>query len=157
MLLIICFAALFAAGIASATEIAYVDTDKLMKSSIPGRLGRNHLIEVQKVLQQGLNSLIKYYEGKENTPEARRNIADGRMKVEQQMAIEQQAVMNIIQKEMEAATKAWRAKNPKYDIVVSKGALLDANPALDKTKEVMIELDNRKPTFPPLPKVNVNK
>ncbi|EFB89410.1 outer membrane protein [Pyramidobacter piscolens W5455] len=146
-----------AAGTAPATEIAVVDAERILAQSTPGKKGQEHLNEVQKVLQKGYNDLVALYRGRENSPEAQEIIRQGQAALEQQMAVERNAVLAVLQSELMAATEAWQKKNPKVQAVVSRQLLLGAVPKLDVTSAVMKEMNKRTPKFAALPTVTVNK
>ena len=146
-----------AAGTAPATEIAVVDAERILAQSTPGKKGQEHLNEVQKVLQKGYNDLVALYRGRENSPEAQEIIRQGQAALEQQMAVERNAVLAVLQSELMAATEAWQKKNPKIRAVVSRQLLLGAVPKLDVTSAVMKEMNKRTPKFAALPTVTVNK
>ena len=146
-----------AAGTAPATEIAVVDAERILAQSTPGKKGQEHLNEVQKVLQKGYNDLVALYRGRENSPEAQEIIRQGQAALEQQMAVERNAVLAVLQSELMAATEAWQKKNPKIQAVVSRQLLLGAVPKLDVTSAVMKEMNKRTPKFAALPTVTVNK
>ena len=145
------------AAAASATEIAVVDTEKLLSQSEPGKQGQAHLGAVQKVLQKGYDDLRALYRGQGNTAEAQNAIAQGRAALERQMEVERSAVMAALQSELMASVEAWRKKNPKFHAVIARQLLLDAAPKLDVTSAVMKEMNRRKPKFAALPTVTVNK
>lgn len=142
---------------ALATEVAVVDTDKILAESLPGRAGQQHLEEVQKVLQKGYDDLTAMYRGRENTPEAQAAIAQGQAALQQQMLVERNAVIAVLQNELMQATEAWRKKNTKIHMVISKNLLLASDPKMDVTKAVMLEMNKRTPKFADLPTVTVNK
>ena len=146
-----------AAGTAPTTEIAVVDAERILAQSTPGKKGQEHLNEVQKVLQKGYNDLVALYRGRENSPEAQEIIRQGQAALEQQMAVERNAVLAVLQSELMAATEAWQKKNPKVQAVVSRQLLLGAVPKLDVTSAVMKEMNKRTPKFAALPTVTVNK
>lgn len=146
-----------AAGTAPATEIAVVDAERILAQSTPGKKGQEHLNEVQKVLQKGYNDLVALYRGRENSPEAQEIIRQGQAALEQQMAVERNAVLAVLQSELMAATEAWQKKNPKVQAVVSRQLLLGADSKLDVTSAVMKEMNKRTPKFAALPTVTVNK
>lgn len=146
-----------AAETAPATEIAVVDAERILAQSTPGKKGQEHLNEVQKVLQKGYNDLVALYRGRENSPEAQEIIRQGQAALEQQMAVERNAVLAVLQSELMAATEAWQKKNPKIQAVVSRQLLLGAVPKLDVTSAVMKEMNKRTPKFAALPTVTVNK
>ena len=145
------------AGTAFATEIAVVDTEKLLVQSEPGKLGQAHLEEVQKVLQKGYDDLRALYRGQENVPEAQNAIAQGQAALERQMEVERAAVTSVLQSELTAAVEAWRKKNPRIHAVLARQLFLDAAPKLDATSAVMKEMNKRKPKFAELPTVTVKK
>lgn len=145
------------AGTAFATEIAVVDAERILTQSVPGKKGQEHLNEVQKVLQKGYNDLLALYRGRENTPEAQNAIRQGQAALEQQMAVERNAVLAVLQSELMAAADAWRKKNPKFHAVLSKQLFLSADAKIDFTSAVMKEMNRRTPKFADLPTVTVNK
>lgn len=144
-------------GVANATEIAVVDVNKILADSNPSKEGQTHLQKVQEILQKGLNDVLELYKGKENTPEAQQDVAQAYNALNQQMAIEQQAVRQVLEQLLVEASKEWRAKNTKYDVVMNSALLLDHNTKLDVTAAVLKIYNTKKPTFPDLPQVTVNK
>lgn len=158
VLVLLALMAVFAASaMASAAEIAVVDTEKILTDSIPGKMAATHMQEVRKILDKGFNDLKALYRGKENTPEGSQELAAGGMRLDQQYAAEEQAVLNELQRLIMDATAEWRKKNPTYTIVISKTLLLDADPKADKTKEIMSAVNKLTPNFPDLPTVTFNK
>ncbi|MDY4032871.1 MAG: hypothetical protein SOY64_07440 [Pyramidobacter sp.] len=144
-------------GTSSATEIAVVDTEKLLSQSEPGKQGQAHLGAVQKVLQKGYDDLRALYRGQEDTAEAREAVAQGRAALERQMEVERAAVTSVLQSELTAAVEAWHKRNPKFHAVIARQLLLGVNAKLDATSAVMKEMNKRKPKFAALPTVTVNK
>lgn len=135
--------------------LAVVDTNRILSESQPGKAGEAHLTKVRNVLQKGLDDLQKIYKGKEKTAEAQGAIRQGYMAVEQQLATERQAVLQILSKALDTAVQEWRKGNKKVQAVVSKQMLLDNDAEIDVTTAVMKEMDKQKPTFPPLPNVQL--
>lgn len=135
--------------------LAVVDTNRILSESQPGKAGEAHLNKVRNVLQKGLDDLQKIYKGKEKTAEAQNAIRQGYMAVEQQLASERQAVLQILSKALDTAVQEWRKGNKKVQAVVSKQMLLDNDAEIDVTNAVMKEMDKQKPTFPPLPNVQL--
>ncbi|HCL79586.1 MAG TPA: hypothetical protein DIC53_06430 [Synergistaceae bacterium] len=97
------------------------------------------------------------YRGRENTPEGQNAIMQGQAALQQQMVVERNAVIAVLQQELLAAAEAWRKKNPKIQMVVSKNLLLASDPKMDVTAAVMQEMNRRIPKFPDLPTVTVNR
>ena len=157
ILSLVVLVALFGASRALATEVAVVDTDKILAESTPARAGQLHLQEVQKVLQKGYDDLATMYKGRENTPEGQNAIMQGQAALQQQMIVERNAVITVLQQELMTATEAWRKKNPKIHMVVSKNLLLASDPKMDVTAAVMQEMNKRIPKFADLPTVTVNR
>lgn len=144
-------------GAANATEIAVVDVNKILTDSTPAKAGEEHLKKVQEILQKGLNDVIELYKGKENTPEAQQDVAQAYSALNQQMAIEQQAVRQVLEGLLIESAKEWRAKNTKYDVVMNSALLMDFNNKMDATAAVLKIFNTKKADFPALPQVTVNK
>lgn len=138
-----------------AESIAVVDTARILAESQPAKEGEAHLLKVRAVLQKGLTDLQAMYKGKEKTTEAQAAIQQGYQALEQQLAIERQAILQILEGALDASVKGWRAKNTKYLAVASKQMLLDSAPSIDVTTAVMQEMDKQKVTFPALPTVQL--
>ncbi|MEG2173494.1 MAG: OmpH family outer membrane protein [Desulfovibrionaceae bacterium] len=141
---------------ATAESIGVVNTNRILTESQPAKAGEAHLKKVQGVLQKGLDDLQKMYKGKEKTPQAQQAIREGYAALEQQMAAEKQAVLQVLGKALDKAVKEWRADNKKILVVVSQQVLLDADASVDVTSAVMQEMNQQKPEFPALPTVKVN-
>lgn len=144
-------------GNANATEIAVMDVNMILANSVPAKDGDAHLKKVQEVLQKGLNDVMELYKGKEETPEAKQDIAQAYNTLNQQMAIEQQAVRQILEALLIESAKEWRTKNTKYDMVINGALLMDYNTKMDVTDAVLKIFNTKKAEFPALPEVTVNK
>ncbi|MDY3868768.1 MAG: OmpH family outer membrane protein [Pyramidobacter sp.] len=156
------FLAVLAAGVLSvsaafAADWAVLDVQKITAESAPGKAAAAHIQAVQKVLQKGMDDVIAMYKGKENTPEARQAIADAQNLLNRQLQIEQQAALNVVQKEITDAVKAWRKKNPRTLMVINKQLLIDSAPSVEITNTIMKQLRSSKPKFPDLPKVTIGQ
>lgn len=145
-------------GMAAATEIAVIDAAQIFENSEPFKAGEEHLKRVQDILQKGMNDLQEIYKGKENTPEAQQDIAQAYNALNQQMAIERQAVQNVLNELLIESVKEWRAKNTKFDIVLNSQIILDYNASkIDVSKAVEKIFNTKKPKFADLPQVTINQ
>ncbi len=142
---------------AMAADYAIVDVQKIFNESKPGKAGIEHMKKVQEVLQKAMNEIIELNKGKENTPEGQRAVESARQVLNRQMAIEQQAVNGVLEKELRSVASDWLKKNSKYMIVLPKQQVLGNAAGVDFTSSMMTEMNKRKVTFPDLPKVNINK
>lgn len=144
-------------SVAKAAEIAVVDVNKILTDSAPAKAGDEHLKKVQEILQKGLNDVIELYKDKEGTPEAQKEVAQAYSALNQQMAIEQQAVRQVLEGLLIESSKEWRAKNTKYDVVINSALLMDFNNKMDVTAAILKIFNTKKVNFPALPQVTVNK
>lgn len=142
-------------GYGNAESIAVVDTNRILLESTPAKEGEAHLIKVREVLQKGLDDLQALYKGKEKTAEAQTAIRQGYQALEQQLAVERQAVLQVLGAALDTSIKGWRGKNTKYLVVISAQALLDSAASVDVTTAVMQEMNKQKVTFPALPTVQL--
>lgn len=136
--------------------IAVVDTASLFSQSAPAAAGNAHLQQVQTILQKSLNDLQQLYKGKENTPQARQAIAQGRAALEQKFAVEQQAVMTVLQALLQESVREWRTGQEKALVIIPAHGTLDSDATLDATKAVLQVYNTKKPAFAPLPSVTIN-
>ncbi len=153
LMLILCLTA----SAVMAADYAVIDVQKIFNESKPGKAGIDHMKKVQEVLQKAMDEIIELNKGKENTPEGQRAIESARQLLNRQMAIEQQAVNAILEKELRAVSSDWLKKNTKYMMVLPKQQVLGNAAGVDFSSAFMTEMNKRKVTFPDLPKVNINK
>ncbi len=144
------------AGQALAADVVVVDSAKVFAESAPGKAGAKHLQDVQKVLQKGLDDLQAMYQGKEESKEAQQDILKGYQALQQQMAVEQQAVAQVLDKLLLEEVQKWRAKN-KDKVVLNKQITLDADPKADITQTILTEMNKRTAKFADLPTVQLNQ
>lgn len=76
--------------------------------------------------------------------------------MERQLALERQAVLQILSDLLNKAVKQWRAANSKYTAAISKQMLLDADAGLEVTDAFMKYMNKAKPVFPVSPTVTIN-
>lgn len=134
--------------------IAVVDTEKILTQSGPAKEAEEHLQKVQRILQKGLDDLAALYKGKENTPEARRALAEGHAALQNRMAAERRAVAVLLDQLLRSSVRDWRAQNPRA-VVISQTVLLDSDASVDATEAVLASMNTLHPAFPPLPSVTV--
>lgn len=147
----------FCASTSLATEIAVIDAAKIFADSNPAKAGEAHLKQVQDILQKGMNDLQAMYKGQENTPAAQQDIAQAYNALNQQMAIERQAVQNVLNALLVESVKEWRAKNSKYDVVLNSQIILDYTSKADVTSAVLKIYNTKKTQFADLPQITINK
>lgn len=144
-------------NVANATNLAVVNVNEILSDSNPAKAGQEHLQKVQDILKGGMNQVLEMYKGKEETTEAKQVIADAYNKLNQQMAVEQQAVRNVLGNLLTESVKEWRASNKKYEAVLNSAMFLDYNDKLDVTAAILKIYNTKTPVFPELPTVTVNK
>lgn len=159
-LLLAAFAAVFAlapaAPAAVQTNVAVVDVQKILSTSAPGKAAAAHMKEVQEVLQKGMNDFLAIHKNN-NAPEVQQAIAEARQVLNRQLALEQQATNSVLETELKAASAAWLSKNKSYKMVINKDLLLASSASVEFTTGVLKEMNLRKPKFPDLPKVTINR
>lgn len=135
-----------------------VNVQKVYAESKTGKAAAEHMKSVQKVLQKGMDEVILLQKGKEKTPEGQRAILEAQQLLNRQLAVEQQAVNAILEKELRAACDAWLKAHKTYSLLLPEHLALASTPAVEFTKGVTAEMNKRPvPRFPDLPKVTVNK
>lgn len=155
------FAALLSAfafaGAAFAADYGVIDVQKIFAESAPGKAAVAHMQEVQKILQKGMDDVIAMHKGQENTPQAQQAIAEAQQLLNRQLAVEQQATNNVLERELREAVAAWLKSNRKTKMILSKQLTLGSTGDIEFTAGVMKEMNKRKPQFPALPKVTINR
>ncbi len=159
IIILAAFLAIFAAdcGAALADSVAVVDTARIFKSSKPGKAAEEHMRKVRSVLLKGLNDLQEAYKGRENTPEGVDALREGQAALERQLAVERQAVSQVLAATLENVIRVWVGVNKQYDVVLSKDMVLGSNRRADVTDSILNDMDKENPQFPDLPKVTVSK
>ena len=142
---------------AFAADYGVVDVQKIFRDSAPGKAAAAHMQEVQKILQKGMDDVLAMHKGQENTPQAQQAIAEAQQLLNRQLAVEQQATNAVMERELREAVSAWLKTNKKTKMILSKQLTLGNTGDIDFTTGVMKEMNKRKPTFPALPKVTINR
>lgn len=147
-----------AAGSAGAAEpVVVVDTAVLAEQSTPGKAAADYLDQVRVSLQKSLDELQTVWKGRENTDEGRAAIAQGHAVLEQQLSLYRLAASREVNRVMAEAVKAWRAQNKKTRLVLPGAGVLSFDPDVDRTRDVLREMNKLKATFPDMPRVTVQK
>ena len=149
--------ALGVAGAAFAADYGVIDVQKIFRESAPGKAAATHMQEVQKILQKGMDDVLAMHKGQENTPQAQQAIAEAQQLLNRQLAVEQQATNNVLERELREAVSAWLKANKRIKMVLAKQLTLGSTGDIEFTAGVMKEMNKRKPTFPALPKVTINR
>lgn len=136
-------------------KIGVVDVEKLFDYSNPAAEYRNHMKEVQGILQKGYNSLeAAWKDAPEETKKA--VLTDGYSKLTEQLNIEEAQARNVILGIIQEECDRWRRKhNAEY--VINKANFFSYKSEDDITDEILQTLNRREPIFSPLPTVNVIK
>ncbi|WP_241159594.1 OmpH family outer membrane protein [Desulfovibrio sp. ZJ200] len=142
-----------ASAAAAAPQIATVDLERIMTRSSAAEAGRAHLAQARQRLEQGFADLQKAW-AKAPAKEREAVLRDGALALSRQMAAEEAAVQNVINKLLLEEVKAWRQAH-KAALVLARQNALDADDTLDITSSVLTGMDARKPAFPALPVVSV--
>ena len=146
------------AAAAFAADYGVIDVQKIFNESAPGKAAAAHMQEVQKILQKGMDDVIAMHKGQENTPQAQQAIAEAQQLLNRQLAVEQQATNAVMERELREAVSAWlKANKNKTKMILSKQLTLGSTGDIEFTAGVMKEMNKRKPTFPALPKVTINR
>ncbi|MGI6076468.1 MAG: hypothetical protein ACOYD9_08950 [Pyramidobacter sp.] len=138
------------------TNVAVVDVQKILSTSEPGKAAAAHMKEVQQVLQKGMNDFLAMQKDTK-APEVQKAIADAQQVLNRQFNLEQQATNRVLEAELRAAAAAWLRKNRSYKMVINKDLLLASSGTVEFTTGVLKEMNLRKPKFPDLPKVTINR
>lgn len=142
---------------AFAADYGVVDVQKIFAESAPGKAAAAHMQEVQKILQKGMDDVIAMHKGQENTPQAQQAIAEAQQLLNRQLAVEQQATNAVLEQELRAAVDAWLKSHKRIQMILSKQLTLGAAGGIEFTTGIMQEMNKRKPKFPALPKVTINR
>ena len=125
--------------------------------ALAGRAAAQYIKTVQTILHRGIDDVRTMYRGRENTPEGARAIAQAQSFYQQQMALYQKKLDNEIGDIVSAAVRSWLKKNRGVAAVVPADDTLGYNKHADVTRQIMVEVDWYKPSFPPMPRVRINK
>lgn len=137
------------------TDVAVVDLSRLFVQSVPGLAATQHIQEVHKRLQDGMDTVKEEYK---NAPEELREqvMADARLRLEQQFVIEQAATKQQVGKAIQETIATWRLKHPEIRLIIASETALGYDPALDITTQILPELKGTKLQFSKLPTVEVS-
>ena len=137
--------------------VVVLDMDALAERSLPGRAAAQYIKTVQTILHRGIEDVRAMYRGRENTPEGMRALAQAQSFYQQQLALYQKKLDNEIGDIVSAAVRSWLKKNKGVAAVVPADDTLGYNKQADVTRQIMVEVDWYKPSFPPMPRVRINK
>ena len=157
----VAFAAVLVMGLSAcaafAADYGVIDVQKIFRESAPGKAAVTHMQEVQKILQKGMDDVLAMHKGQENTPQAQQAIAEAQQLLNRQLAVEQQATNAVLEQELRAAVAEWLKANKRIKMILSKQLTLGSTGDIEFTAGVMKEMNKRKPKFPALPKVTINR
>lgn len=136
----------------ASTPCVVVDAAILTARSKPGQKAARHLDSVRRILQQGLDDLVKTYKGK-NTPEAVNAVNRARATLDRELQAQRQIVSVEMDRLIREAVRKWQGK--RAVIVLPAAGLLGHSPQSDVTSAVLKELDKLPITLPEAPKVSV--
>ncbi len=144
--------AAFAVG-SNEKGIYVVDTPKIMAESAPSALGRKHIDDVQKALQESVEEVKKAWE-KANEQQKAAAMNDAVIQLNRQLELEKIAVNRKILSIIREETTRW-LKEHKGKMVISKDALLAVDEDCEITSTILDMVNKRTPQFAELPKVTV--
>ncbi|MBQ9422871.1 MAG: hypothetical protein IJU32_04775 [Pyramidobacter sp.] len=113
--------------------------------------------QVQQSLQKGMNDVLALHRGQEYTPQAQQAVAETQQALNRQLEVERQAVNSILENELQAAASEWLRSSKKAVILFPRHLAIASLDSADYTSEVMKEMNRRKPVFPEVPKVTINR
>lgn len=143
--------------------VVFVDTNRLMLESKPGKMAQKHVDEAKAILQNALDKVITINEDKKKSlkGEAAKNF-NPQAEIQQAQALLQrqfEAFMNEVRNRMLAlisqASEKWLKRNNDYMGVVPNTNAFATNKKADVTGKIMDYLDDLKIELPELPKVVV--
>lgn len=136
-------------------RLVVVDLEAVMQKSKPAEQAREHLKQVKARLEDGLRELDKAWA---KQPKAERSavLRDGLVKLNNQMAAEEEAANAVVMQLLVEASKNWQAQN-KGSIVLPSQNILAADETVDISSEIISLMAGMKAEFPALPEVNVKK
>lgn len=134
-------------------DVVCVDVERVLSQSKAARQANEHLGKVQTVLQNGLAA---YQEELKKSPEEKRRqeLRQGLALLQRQMALEQAAARDVVNKHMLAQIEAWRADKGNV-AVMARQNVLSAPASMDITAEIISRMDAGNVTFAELPKVSI--
>ncbi len=137
--------------------VVVLDMDVVAERSLPGRAAAQYIKTVRNILHRNVEEVRLAYQGREQTTEAIRAIAQAQSSYQQQLALYQKKLDNEIGDIVSAAVRSWLAKNRQVAAVVPADETLGYNKSADITRQIMAEVDWYKPSFPPLPRSRTNR
>lgn len=132
--------------------VAILDVEAVAEKSLPGKAATQHLRTVKNILQRNVDDIKKQYEGRLDTPEAVRAIAQAQATYQQQEIIYQRKLDEEIKKLIAQAVHTWLTVHPDVTTVIPTDETLGYNAKSDITDEIMTEIQWYKPSFPPMPR-----
>lgn len=168
------FSVVTAGFAATPDRLAFVDIEKVMQESKPGKLAQAHLEKVQKILNDAFEQSVALNQQRAKEYEEKVAAAAKNSKLEKPEPFDLQRTVQqdraLLQRELQAQTNAvqaeilrliresvakWLDKNGKYGGVFPKNAALGNTEDADETEAIMKFVNEMKATFPDLPSVQV--
>ena len=137
--------------------VVVLDMEMVAERSLPGRAAAQYIKTVKNILHRNVEEVRLAYQGRDQTPEGLRAIAQAQANYQQQLALYQKKLDNEISDIVAAAVRSWLSKNRQVAAVVAADETLGYNKSADITRQVMAEVDWYKPSFPPLPRTRNGK
>ena len=136
-------------------ETVCVDVTRILTETNAAKKANEHLVEVQKVLQDGLKNLQGELQ-KNSAPTIEKDMQQASNVLNNKMAQEQAAARDVVLKHMNDQINAWKAGRPNA-FVRNKAEFLAIPDSADITADIISRMNKTEVTFAELPTVSIQK
>lgn len=136
--------------LSSEPSIGVVDSATVVQDGKPGRAALAHLAHVRQVLQNNLDAVVKKLESYPDKKQAQEILLASQEALQQTLDAHESQINAQLTELLQASVRECRAAK-ELTAVVSKDTLLDYNPALNITPEVLALFDKKDVRFPLAP------
>ena len=136
-------------------ETVCVDVERILTDSNAAKKANEHLVEVQKVLQDGLKNLQGELQ-KTSAPTIEKDMQQASSVLNNKMAQEQAAAREVVLKHMLDQINAWKSGRPNA-FVRRKTDFLAIPDSADITADIISRMNKSEVTFAELPTVSIQK
>lgn len=136
--------------LSSEATIGVVDSPAIVQDAAPGRNGVAHLAQVRQVLQDNLNAVVLKLESYPDKRQAQEILQQAQMSLQQTLDAHEQQINAQLTDMLQTSVRECRDAK-KLSMVVGKSAVLDYDPALDVSSDVLALFDKKNIQLPPMP------
>lgn len=141
---------LLAGCFSSEASIGVVDGGAIVQDSAPGRKAVAHLAQVREVLQGNLNAVEHKLQSYPDKQQAQEILQQAQASLQQALDAHESQINTQLTDILQLSVRECRDAK-KLSVMVAKGNLMDYDPALDVSGDVLVFFEKKNVQLPPMP------